>query len=179
MIAWERPLTRFEAPSQGVPMYPPALEKTNAMRSLDARGVEYQAFAFPDHIHTATEVAEALKVPPSQVYKTLVVLRPGGKPLLVMLPADATLDLKRIARSVDEKRVIMAPQREAESLTGLKVGGISALALLGPRFDVILHRGALSQSHVLVSAGKRGLNLRVAVSDLVDVTDARLVDVSK
>jgi Cys-tRNA(Pro)/Cys-tRNA(Cys) deacylase len=157
-------------------MHPPVTEKTNAMRSLDACGIEYEAFSFPDRIHSATAVAEVLGVPPCQVYKTLVVLRLAGKPLLVMVPADATLDLKRIARSVGEKRVNMASHRKAESITGLRVGGISALALLGPRFEVLIDRGALRQSHVLVSAGKRGLNLRLAVPDLVEATGARLVD---
>ena len=65
-----------------------------------------------------------------QVYKTLVALADGGRRLLVMTPGDRELDLRLVARGVGAKSARMALQREAERLTGLKVGGISPLALL-------------------------------------------------
>jgi Cys-tRNA(Pro)/Cys-tRNA(Cys) deacylase len=151
-------------------------EKTNAMRVLDAHGVEYEVVPFPEHLRGAVEVSEFLQVSPDCVYKTLVVRRPGGKPILIMVPGGAQLDLKRVARAVNVKRVAMASHRDAERITGLKVGGISALALRGPRFDVLIHRDALRHDHVYVSAGRRGLNLRLAVADLVAVTAASVAD---
>ena len=151
-------------------------EKTNAMRVLEARKVRYEVFTFSPEIHSADEVAEALGLPPDEVYKTLVVLRPKGKPMLIMVAADKELDLKKVAQAVGEKKVHMALHREAEELTGLQVGGISALALLGRPFDIFVDRPATERSHVLVSAGQRGVDLRVAVPDLIRVTRARVID---
>ena len=156
----------------------PASAKTNAMRVLDARQVPYEVFTFSPDIHSAEGVAHVLGLPPEQVYKTLVVVRPQGRAMLVMIAGDRELDLKGFAKAIGEKKVAMASQREAEELTGLQVGGISALALVGRPFDVYIDRPATRLSHILVSAGQRGINLRVAVEDLIRVTRARVVDAS-
>ena len=73
----------------------------------------------------------------------------------------------------------MASHKEAEALTGLQVGGISALALLNRPFDVFIDRPATGLSHILVSAGKRGINLRIAVDDLIRVTRARVIEATR
>ena len=146
------------------------------MRLLEARKIPYEVFTFSPEIHSAVGVAEAMSLPPDQVYKTLVVLRARGKPLLIMIAADRELDLKRVAQAVGEKKVRMALHSEAESLTGLQVGGISALALLSRPFDVFIDRPATELSHVLVSAGQRGIDLRLAVPDLIRVTRARVIE---
>ncbi|MHB1414975.1 MAG: aminoacyl-tRNA deacylase [Chloroflexota bacterium] len=150
--------------------------KTNATRLLDARHVPYEVFTFSEEIHSADGVAHTLGLPPSEVYKTLVVLRERGRPLLVMVAGDRELDLRLLARGVGEKSLRMAPQREAEKLTGLLVGGISALALLGKGFDIYIDQPATRLENVLVSAGRRGINLRMPVSDLMEVTGASPVE---
>ena len=106
------------------------VEKTNAMRVLDARKVPYEIITFSPDIHSAEGVAEAAGISPAEVYKTLVVSREHGKPLLVMIAGDRELDLKRLARAAGEKKLKMATYRQAEELTGLQVGGISPLALV-------------------------------------------------
>ena len=151
-------------------------EKTNAMRALDQQRVPYTAHTFSPEIHSADGVATVLGVPASTVYKTLVVLRPRGRPLLVMVAGDRELDLRLLASSLGEKSLEMATHKEAESLTGLQVGGISALALLGRGFDVCIDQPALSLDQVFVSAGQRGINLHLAVTHLVQVTDARALE---
>lgn len=153
----------------------PDVPKTNALRLLASRRVPYEAFTFSDEIHSAEGAAEAMGVAPSQVYKTLVVLRERGKPLLVMVPGGRQLDLRLLARSVGEKKLRMATQREAESLTGLQVGGISALALLNRGFDVYIDSSADQLEQIYVSAGQRGVNVRLRVADLVRLTGARSV----
>jgi Cys-tRNA(Pro)/Cys-tRNA(Cys) deacylase len=150
--------------------------KLNSMRVLEAQDVSYEVFTYPPQRHSAVEVAELAGVPPAQVYKTLVVQREEGKPLLVMVAGDRELNLKRLAAAIGEKKLWMASHRDAERLTGLKVGGISPLALLNRGFDIYADRAAAEQNHVYVSAGQRGVNLRVAVDDLFQVTGARLVE---
>ncbi len=155
------------------------LPKTNALRLLDSRKVPYQAFTFSEEIHSAEGAAEAMGAPVAEVYKTLVVLRERGKPLLVLVPGGRQLDLRRLAKAVGEKKLRMATQREAESLTGLQVGGISALALLGKGFSVYIDASAQRLGQVYVSGGQRGLNIRLAVADLVRLTGARFVEASE
>ena len=151
------------------------MEKTNSMRLLESRKVTYQAHGFSPSVRSASEVAEIIGLPPQQVYKTLVVLRARGKPILVMIAADQELDLKLLARELEEKKLKMATHAGAEKLTGLQAGGISALCLLNKGFDVYVDEPALALDDVVVSAGKRGLNLRLSVKDLIRVTRARRV----
>lgn len=154
--------------------------KTLAMRVLEGQGVPYEAIEFPENVHDAAGVAEHAGLPLDNVYKTLVVQAddPGFKPMLVMVAADSTLNLKMMARAAGAKKIRMARHAEAESLTGLKVGGISALALLNKGFVVYLDEWATVLDYVVVSAGQRGLNLRLDVQDLIRVTNARLVEVT-
>jgi Cys-tRNA(Pro)/Cys-tRNA(Cys) deacylase len=153
------------------------MEKTNAMRLLEQRKVAYTPLEYPVEGHvSAVEVAALLGAPPAMVYKTLVVLRERGRPLLVMIAGPRDLDPRRLARALGEKSVRLAPQREAERLTGLQVGGIGALALLNKPFDVLIDRPALALEEILVNGGRRGLNLRLRVDDLLRVTGARVVE---
>ncbi|MCA1670002.1 MAG: hypothetical protein LC793_21970 [Thermomicrobia bacterium] len=96
--------------------------------------------------------------------------------MLVMLPTSKELDLRRFARAIGEKSVRMALQREAEQLTSLKVGGISALALLGKPFSVYLDASATALAKLYISGGQRGLDLRLRVTDLIAVTGATVVE---
>lgn len=96
--------------------------------------------------------------------------------MLVMIAGNQELDLKQVSRAVGEKKVRMASHKEAEDSTGLQVGGISPLALLNRPFEVFIDQPATELSHILVSAGKRGINLRVSVADLMHITQARVIE---
>ena len=151
--------------------------KNNVTRLLDSRRVSYTIFELDGDKHSAEDTAARLGVAEDHVYKTLVVLRepPGKKPLLVMTPAGHELDLKQLALAVGEKKLKMATQAEAERLTGLQVGGISALALINKGFEVYLAESARDLPFIHVSAGDRRANLRLGVADLVALTRARWV----
>jgi Cys-tRNA(Pro)/Cys-tRNA(Cys) deacylase len=154
--------------------------KTNAMRVLEQRKIAFQTFTYSPDLHSALEVAEILNVPPEQVYKTLVVLPESGKgrPMLVMVPGTKEIDLKVFGVSSGEKKVKMARQVEAEGLTGLLVGGISALALLQKGFRIFIDEDALALDQIYVNGGQRGLNLCLAATDLIKVTGATPVKVT-
>lgn len=156
------------------------MEKTQAMRALEGKRISYEVLSYPDELRDAEEIALILDLPPEEVFKTLVVLPPDGgkKPMLVMIPADTQLDLKKLAAAVGAKKLKMATHREAEQMTGLQVGGISAVALLNKPFTVYIHASAHHLPRVCISAGKRGLQLRVPVADLMKLTGARAVDVA-
>jgi Cys-tRNA(Pro)/Cys-tRNA(Cys) deacylase len=152
--------------------------RTNAMRLLETNGVDYQVLTFSPDIHSATEVARVVGLDTSVVYKTLVVQRGRGKPLLVMVAGDQQVNLKALAVSVGERKLHMATHRDAEALTDLQVGGISALALLNKGFEIYIDQAAQHLERITVSAGKRGVNLCLSVSDLVRITGAQWADVT-
>lgn len=152
-------------------------QKTHAMRMLDARGITYtvRTYDASGAFHSAEEAAALLGVDAASVYKTLVVLReasPRARPVMAIIPAAAQADLKSLARITGEKKMRMATQREAEHMTGMQAGGISALALQKPGFTVLLDESARALERIHVSAGARGVDLEIAVADFVSVTGA-------
>lgn len=158
-------------------------EKTHAMRVLEAKGVPYRATIYDPAgaFHPAEDAAALLGVPTEAVYKTLVVVRESAgraRPLMVMLPAASQLDLKLLAAATGDKKLRMATQREAEQLTGMRAGGISALGLKKPIFDILIDERARPLDRIHVSAGVRGIDLELAVDDLVHLTGARFVRAS-
>lgn len=147
--------------------------KTNAVRVLDQRKIPYETFSYSTQIKSAEEVARVLGVPPSQVYKTLVMLRDhNARPVLVMVPGDRDVDMRVLAKGMGSKAVRMAPKAQAEALTGLQTGGIGALALLNKRFDIYIDSQALAAEMIFVNGGRRGLTIRLAAADLIAVTGA-------
>jgi Cys-tRNA(Pro)/Cys-tRNA(Cys) deacylase len=153
--------------------------KNNVTRLLDSRKIAYTTVEYDGAtFHSADEVARLIGVPVDQVYKTIVVLREekGKKPLLVMVAADREIDLKKLAASVGEKKLHIARHDEAEKLTGLQVGGISAVALLSKPFEVCLDRTALDFEHIHISGGQRGLDVKIGVQDLMALTKAKVVE---
>lgn len=158
-----------------------AVRKLNSMRLLEQYDVPYEVITYgePDAFHDAEEVAEMLGVPVEMVYKTLVVEAAGSsKPCLALIAADRSLDLKRLAAAMGVKKANMAAHKDAERLTGLKVGGISALALTHKNWPVYLDHLALDHEHILVSAGQRGIQLRVPTAALIQVVKAKVADIS-
>jgi Cys-tRNA(Pro)/Cys-tRNA(Cys) deacylase len=157
------------------------IPRTNAARRLEARGVPHEVRVYDpaQAFHSADEAASLLGVPAGSVFKTLVVLREGpgrAKPLLVLVPSDRQLDLGRLGRAVGDKRIRLATRQEAEGLTGLRVGGISALAVRPAAFEVLLDGSALRWGRIHVSAGVRGVDLALAPADFLAATGGRPVD---
>jgi Cys-tRNA(Pro)/Cys-tRNA(Cys) deacylase len=151
------------------------------MRVLDAKGIPYRATSYDSTgaFHTAEEAAAILGADADLVYKTLVVLRDGktaAKPLLVMVPARLHADLRLLASAIGDKKLRMATQREAEHLTGMQAGGISALGLRRPAaFEVVIDERASALDRVSISGGQRGVEIELALDDLVRLTNARFV----
>jgi Cys-tRNA(Pro)/Cys-tRNA(Cys) deacylase len=152
--------------------------KLNSMRFLEAQGIDYETLTYDSEIHDGVGAAEAMGQPPEQVYKTLVVQLKGGEHALVMIASDRVLDLKRFARAIGQKKATMTTKRGAEAATGLQTGGIGALALTHKRWGVYLDQAAQAHDAILVNAGARGVNLKVKVSDLVQVLNAKVIEVT-
>ncbi len=155
------------------------IKKLNSMRLLEARAIAYQVHRYDKAIRDARQVAEAVGFPADEVFKTLVAAAPAAtKPVLVMLPSNTTLNLKRLAKAMNVKKAALASQADAERLTGLQVGGISALALMRKNWDAYLDRRAAAQEHIVISAGQRGMQLRLETLALIELLGCKLVDVA-
>lgn len=155
------------------------MKPNNVTRMLDAKGVPYTGYELPREKLGAVEAAEILGVPAELVYKTIVVTRAArGKPILALVPGPGEVDLKALAKALGEKKVTLPTQRRAEQLTGLQAGGISPLALLNRGFQVVLDTSAQKHSEVYISAGQRGMNIRLPTSALISLTKASLADIT-
>jgi Cys-tRNA(Pro)/Cys-tRNA(Cys) deacylase len=152
----------------------------NVTRFLDSRKIPYTAFETPAEKLGALETAKYLNVPPETVFKTIVVTRDKPKkPILAVIPGPNSVDLKLLAVALGEKKVSLPTEREAEQLTGLQAGGISPLALINKGFQVVIDAAAQNYDEIHVSAGQRGLNIKLPAVDLIKLTNARVASISK
>ena len=156
------------------------MKTNNVTRLLEAKKIPYLAFELPAEKLSAVEAARWMGVPPEQVFKTIVVTREGkGKPLLALTPGDAEVDLKALAKALGEKKLLLPSEREAERLTGLQAGGISPLALLNKGFQVVIDESAILYEEIYISGGQRGLDIRLPVEALVELTGAEYAAFSR
>lgn len=127
------------------------------------------------------EAAQVLGVAPDRVFKTLVAQtdRAVDKGLVVaVVPADRQLDVKALAREVGCKRATLADPAIAERTTGYLVGGISPLAQKRVLLTVV-DESALTFATILVSGGRRGLDVELAPTDLLRLVDGRTAAIAR
>ncbi len=146
---------------------------TPATAALDRAGVPYRLHPY-DHDPRATsyglEAATALGVDPTRVFKTLLASLDGSL-VVAIVPVSGRLDLKALARALGGSRAVMADVADAERVTGYVAGGISPVGQKRP-LRTVLDDSALDHDTILVSAGRRGLDLELAPADLVEITGA-------
>jgi Cys-tRNA(Pro)/Cys-tRNA(Cys) deacylase len=142
------------------------------------------AFALHEYRHDpraasyGLEAAEALGLDVARVFKTLVAA-PEGKGLWVaVVPVAGLLDLKALAQAAGAKRAVMAEPKAAERATGYVVGGISPLGQR-QRLSTVVDAGALRYPTIFVSAGRRGLEIELAPSDLITLCAAKVAPVGR
>jgi Cys-tRNA(Pro)/Cys-tRNA(Cys) deacylase len=123
------------------------------------------------------EAAAALGADPRTVFKTLLADVDGALTVAVV-PVDAQLDLKALASARGGKRAVMADPAAAERATGYVVGGISPLGQR-KRLPTVVDASALEFPAVLVSAGRRGVDVELAPADLVRLTSARTAPIAR
>jgi Cys-tRNA(Pro)/Cys-tRNA(Cys) deacylase len=153
------------------------LEKTNAARLLDRAGIGYELIPYTvdENDLAATHVAAELGEPIEQVFKTLVLKGDRNGFLVCVVPGNGEVDLKKAARASGNKSVAMIPMKELLPTTGYIRGGCTPIGMK-KRFPTFLHTTALDFEHIYISAGVRGLQLRIAPTDLVQYTEAEVTD---
>ncbi|WP_408869017.1 Cys-tRNA(Pro) deacylase [Brochothrix campestris] len=149
------------------------IKKTNAMRELDKLNIAYDITTYawdPEHLD-ASHASESIGMNASTVYKTLVLKGDKTGLLVACIPAKEKIDLKKLARISQNKRVDMLDIKELLPATGYIRGGCSPLAMK-KHYPTYLHEQGLELSELAISAGKRGMQIILAGTDLKDATNA-------
>ncbi|MEM5470936.1 Cys-tRNA(Pro) deacylase [Hoeflea sp. AS60] len=139
---------------------------TRATQTLSKLGIVFSVHSYdynPDAESIGMQAAEALQESPSRVLKTLMA-ELDGKPVCVVLPSDHEVSMKKLAAALGGKSATMMKPTDAERLTGYHVGGISPFGQK-KQVPTAIEQTALSEPHVFINAGQRGLQLRLDPKD--------------
>jgi Cys-tRNA(Pro)/Cys-tRNA(Cys) deacylase len=160
---------------------------TRATEALAKAGIAFEVRDYePPQRHGAAraerpayglDAAAALGVDPGRVCKTLVA-SVDGRLVLAVVPVDRTLDLKALAGALGGRRADLAEAAEAERATGYVIGGISPLGGRRP-LPVVIDEAAMRKPTVLVSAGRRGLQVELAPADLLRATSGTAASIGR
>lgn len=150
------------------------MSKTNAARLLEKQGITYQLVEYEvdETDLSATNVASKLGHPVEQVFKTLVLRGDKNGVFVCVIPGNGELNIKLAAKLSGNKDASMVPVKDIFSLTGYIRGGCSPIAMK-KRYPVYIHESCRKFEYIFVSAGIRGLQLRLHPEDLIKSTDAQ------
>ena len=151
--------------------------KTNAMRILDRQKIpyEYESYAcdeFTDGIH----VADMLGYEHRLVYKTLVTVGKSGGYYVFVIPIEEEIDFKKAAKAVGEKSLSMLPLKELTKVTGYVRGGCTSIGMK-KQYPTVIQEDARTLSHIYVSGGKSGMQIRLSPEDLARAAGAEFADI--
>lgn len=150
---------------------------TPAIQFLKQRRLPFEVVAY-EHLEKGAEfAAQATGFPLGRTVKTLVAEVTPKRHLLVLVPGDRQLDLKRLARALDAKKAAMADPFTAERLTGYHVGGISPFGVRSA-LPVVMDQTILRMEEVLINGGRRGVMLKMAPSVIRAGLDCRVADIA-
>lgn len=154
--------------------------KTNAVRFLEERKIpfEIREYAVDPNDLSAETVAQKIGCPAAQVFKTLVVRGDRNGIAMAVVPGNAELDLKALARLSGDRKIELAPLKDLQSLTGYIRGGVTALASR-KEYPVYLDESAMTFNVIYVSAGVRGTQILISPSDYIALTHAQTGTISK
>ena len=153
-------------------------QKTNVMRILDQKKIKYTPHEYPhgDSPVDGVTVASIIGRDPACVFKTLVTEGAKGANYVFVIPVARELDLKKAAKAVGEKSIAMLPARELLPLTGYVHGGCSPVGMK-KQFPTVFHEDAVNYPAICVSAGKIGLQVELAPTDLIALVRGITADV--
>lgn len=155
------------------------MKKTNAMRLLEAAGVDYEEFEYDASLGiSGTDVARTLNEDERMVFKTLVTETNKGEHFVFIVPVAMELDLKKAAKAAGTKKVDMLKQRDLLPLTGYVHGGCSPIGMK-TKLKTFIDVSAMDKEYIYVSGGKVGLQIKLSPKDLVKLTDATAIDIVK
>jgi Cys-tRNA(Pro)/Cys-tRNA(Cys) deacylase len=152
--------------------------KTNGARFLESLNIPFELREYevdPDDLSAIT-VARKIGMPAEQVFKTLLVTGGSGEYRFAVIPGDAELDFKKLARAAGLRKAEMAPLKDVQPLTGYIRGGVTLFGARKP-YPVYLDETAVLFDRISVSAGARGTQLILSPDDYLKAAQAMDVEV--
>lgn len=156
------------------------IEKTNAARLLDRAKIKYELIPYmvDEQDLAATHVAEQLGEDIATVFKTLVLVGDKTGHIVCVVPGNHEVDLKAAARVSGNKWVEMIPMKDLLATTGYIRGGCTPIGMK-KRFPTYIHSTCLEHDAIYISAGVRGLQIRIAPADLIKFVGATVGEISE
>lgn len=156
------------------------MKKTNAARLLDAARIKYELteYEVDENDLSATTLAKKIGQNIEQIFKTLVLRGDKTSVFVAVIPGNTEVDLKKAAKISGNKNCAMVQQKELLCLTGYIRGGCSPLGMK-KAYPIYIHETCQLFDHIFVSAGQRGLQLKINPEDLVKVTGAAVGDMAE
>ena len=153
------------------------IQKTNVARLLDKAKIPYELvpYTVDENNLAADHVAEELGEDINQVFKTLILHGDRSGYFVCVVPGNTEVDLKKAAKAAGAKKAEMIPMKELLPLTGYIRGGCSPIGMKKP-FPTFFHTSALDFDVIYVSAGVRGLQLKINPQDLISYVRANVTD---
>lgn len=153
------------------------IQKTNVARLLDKAKIPYELvpYTVDENNLAADHVAEELGEDINQVFKTLILHGDRSGHFVCVVPGNTEVDLKKAAKAAGAKKAEMIPMKELLPLTGYIRGGCSPIGMKKP-FPTFFHTSALDFDVIYVSAGVRGLQLKIDPQDLISYVRANVTD---
>ncbi|MDR4886233.1 Cys-tRNA(Pro) deacylase [Fredinandcohnia sp. QZ13] len=154
--------------------------KTNAMRILDSRKIEYKIHTYEsnDGKIDGVSVAQKIGLDTKKVYKTLVAQGNNKDIFVFVIPVEEELDLKKAAIVANVKKVEMVPVKDIQKHTGYIRGGCSPIGMK-KAYPTFIDAQASNLDSIIVSAGKIGMQVELTVADLTSSTEGQIVDIIK
>lgn len=156
------------------------MKKTNAARLLDAKGISYDLteYEVDENDLSAATLAKKIGQDVEQIFKTLVLRGDKTGVFVCVIPGNAEVDLKKAAKVSGNKSCAMVQQKELLGLTGYIRGGCSPLGMKKP-YPIFIHETCQLFDQIYISAGQRGLQLKLNPEDLITMVDAEVCDVAE
>jgi Cys-tRNA(Pro)/Cys-tRNA(Cys) deacylase len=154
--------------------------KTNGARLLESLGIPFALQEYevdPDDLSAIT-VAKKIGMPPEQVFKTLLTTGGAGIYVFAVIPGNAELDFKKLARAAGLRKAEMVPLKDVQPLTGYIRGGVTVFGAKKP-FLVFVDETAILFDKISVSAGTRGTQIILSPADYLRATGAQTADLTK
>lgn len=154
--------------------------KTNAMRILESQKINYQTYTYDnkDGKIDGVSVAQKINKDISMVFKTLVAKGSSKNIYVFVIPVEQELDLKKAAKAAGEKKLEMLPVKDIQANTGYIRGGCSPIGMK-KQYPTFIDAHAASLDSIIVSGGKIGLQIEVALDKLTELTAATVIDLVK
>jgi Cys-tRNA(Pro)/Cys-tRNA(Cys) deacylase len=154
--------------------------KTNGARILESLGIRFELREYevdPEDLSALT-VAKKVNMPPEQVFKTLLTTGGPNTYVFAVIPGDAELDFKKLARVAGLRKAEMVPLKEVQPLTGYIRGGVTVFGAKKP-YPVFVDETIILFDQISVSAGARGTQLILAPDDYLRAAEAQTADLTK